>query len=99
MVPKNKMYLPYSFKKALTNINKEYVLVLADKAANNVLIVWKKLYVDILSNELKSIHTYKKVNNSEMEIFVSHDSFNNKHGIKVEEDFLLFINCLKFIKI
>ena len=30
---------------------------------------------------------YKKVNNSKMEIFDSHDSFNNKHGIKVEEDF------------
>jgi len=26
----------------------------------------------------------KEVNISEMEIFVSHDSFNNKHGIKVE---------------
>jgi len=41
----------------------------------------------VLSNELKSIHTYKNVNNSKMEIFDSHDSFNNKHGIKVEEDF------------
>jgi len=87
MVPKNKMSLSSSIKKALSNIHEKYVLVPADKAANNAIIVWKKFYVDVLSNELKSIHTYKKVNNSEMEIFDSHDSFNNKHGIKVEDDF------------
>jgi len=63
------------------------VLVPVDKAANNVIVIYKKFYIDVLSNELKSIHTYKKVNNSEMEIFDSHDSFNNKHDIKVEEDF------------
>ena len=68
-------------KQALSNIHEKYVLVPADKAANNVIVIWKKFYIDVLSNELKSIHTYKKVNNSEMEIFDSHDSFNNKHGI------------------
>jgi len=36
---------------------------------------------------LKSIHTYKLVNNSEIEIFDSHDSVYNKHGNKVEDYF------------
>ena len=46
----------------------------------------KKIYFDILS-ELKSVQTYQRVNTSEMEIFVSHVSFNNKHGIQLEDNF------------
>jgi len=87
MIPKYKMSLTSSIKKALSNIHEKYVLVPADKAANNVIIVWKKFYIDVLFNELKSIHTYKLVNNSEMEIFDSHDSVYNKHWNKVEEYF------------
>jgi len=33
------------------------------------------------------VRTNKKVNKSEIKICDSHDSFNNKHGIKVEKDF------------
>jgi len=47
----------------------------------------KKIHLNIVSNELKSVQTYQKVNTFEMEIFVSHDSFNNKHGIKLEDNF------------
>ena len=72
----NNTGLPWTAsQKALSNIHEKYVLVPADKAANNVNVIWRKFYIDVLSNELKSIHTYKKVNTSEMEIFDSHDSF------------------------
>jgi len=44
-------------------------------------------YLDILSNELKSVQTYQRVYTSEMEVFALHDSFNNKHGIELEDNF------------
>jgi len=47
----------------------------------------KKIHLNILSNELKSVQTYQKVNIFEMEIFVSNYSFSNKHGIKLEDNF------------
>jgi len=50
----------------------------------------KKVYLDILSNKLKSVQTNQRVNTSEMEIFASHDSFNNKHSIKLEDNFNIF---------
>ena len=52
-----------------------------------LLLYEKKIYLDILSNELKSVQTYQKVNTSEMEIFALHDSFNNKPGIELEDNF------------
>jgi len=39
MLPKNKMSLTSSIKKALNNIHEKYVLVPADKAANNVIFI------------------------------------------------------------
>jgi len=60
-------------------------------------LLYEKIYLDILSNELKSVQTYQRVNTSEMELFASHDSFNNKHGITLEDN-LQFIACLKFTK-
>ena len=45
MIPKNKLSLTPSIKTALSNIHDTYVLVPADKAANNVIIVWKKIYL------------------------------------------------------
>jgi len=47
----------------------------------------KKIYLDIISNELKSVQTSQRVNNSKIEIFASHDSFNNKYGIKLDDNF------------
>jgi len=38
-VPKSKISLTSSIKKALSNIHEKYVLVPADKAANNVIVI------------------------------------------------------------
>ena len=39
------------------------MLVPADKAANNVIVVCKKYYLDVAIKELNSTKTYVKVNN------------------------------------
>ena len=49
MVPKSKISLTSSIKKALSNIHEKYVLVPADKA-NNVIVIWNKFYIDVLFN-------------------------------------------------
>jgi len=43
MIPKNKMSLTSSIRKARSNIHEKYVLVPADKAANNVIIALKEI--------------------------------------------------------
>ena len=35
-----------------------YILVPADKAANNVIVVCKKYYLDVVLKELESTNTY-----------------------------------------
>ena len=40
-------------KKHLEELQKEYVLVPADKAGSNIIIVCKKYYVEVVLNELK----------------------------------------------
>ena len=47
---------------SLSNLHENYVLVPADKAANNVIVVYKKYYLDVIVNELKSTSTYREVN-------------------------------------
>ena len=39
-------------------LHSKYVFAPADKAANNVIIIWKRYYVDVLKEELNSTSTY-----------------------------------------
>jgi len=39
-----------------------------------------------MSKELRSVQTYKNVNLSEIELFASHNLFNNKYSFIVDED-------------
>ena len=42
---------------ALRNLQHVYFLVPADKAPNNVIVVCKKYYLDVVTNELESTNT------------------------------------------
>ena len=42
----------------MDKLHEKYVFVPADKAANNIIIIWKLYYVQILKNELDSTSTY-----------------------------------------
>ena len=50
--PKCKVLDQPDVKDTLHKLHPNYVLVLADKAANNVIIVCKKYYIDTLIKEL-----------------------------------------------
>ena len=51
-VLKNRVHLDY-----LNKLHEKYVLVPADKAANNVIVVCKKYYLDVVLRELESTNT------------------------------------------
>ena len=55
-VLKNRVHLDY-----LNKLHENYVLVPADKAANNVIVVCKKYYLDVVLKELESTNTYQEV--------------------------------------
>ena len=52
-VLRNKVHLD-----CLNSLHEKYVLVPADKAANNVIVACKKYYIDVVINELNSTKTY-----------------------------------------
>ena len=62
-------------------------MVPADKAANNVVVVWMLHYVDILKQELSDTKAYKQISEKEKSVINNH-IFNNatKFAVSVNED-------------
>ena len=61
-----------SVKKALTDLQNDFVVILINKASNNLSIVCKKFYVDTLRTEIQNPNTFISINSSEEEIFEKH---------------------------
>ena len=78
-------------KKALETLHEDYVLVPADKAGNNVIIVCKQYYKEVLTRELKNNSgtlTYLQCNEPVDKVIQSHLGFMEQHGIDVPKDFV-----------
>ena len=45
-------------KKGIQEFHRRFVLASADKAANNVVVVWKRYYINTLKQELSTAKTY-----------------------------------------
>jgi len=73
----------------LAELHKKYVLVPIDKAANNVAIICKKYYVDVILNEIDSItsqtDTYSPSHKSKDEIMFDNIQYSKRLGLKVDE--------------
>ena len=72
----------------LDNLNKlheNFVLVPADKASNNVIVVCKKYYLDVVIKELNLNNTYKEVHNNSVNIISRHLDYMVKNDIDVRE--------------
>ena len=46
-----------ALKRKMEKLHSKYVFAPADKAANNVIIIWKRYYVEVLKEELNSTST------------------------------------------
>ncbi len=76
-------------KEYLHSVHERFVLAPADKASNNVIVICKKFYFEVLAKELGinanspslGNNTYQKVDTQEKDIIDDHLSFLRKYGI------------------
>ena len=73
--------------KHLRMLQRSFVFVPIDKAAHNLAIVCKKLYLDILNKELTSItQTYQDVTQTKQEIINKHQTYFKHFNIKTHDE-------------
>ena len=82
----------FDVKDTLHKLHANYVLVPADKATNNVIIVCKKYYIDTLVKELgiNNVNinnpTYIPIDDSFETIVKSHNQFITSVGLEMPEE-------------
>ena len=81
IVIRNKVHLD-----SFNSLHEKYVLVPADKVANNVIVVCKKYYLDVVTKELNSTKTYVKVNNDIVNVVSRHLDYMVKNGVDVSPE-------------
>ena len=59
-------------------LSKRFVFVPADKAANNVVVVCRKYYTDVLKNEILNSSTFKSIRSTESHIVNKHITSTSK---------------------
>ena len=69
--PKPKLNLRH-VKNELQNLHSKYVFVPADKASNNVIIIWRIYYLNVLNKEITSTKAYSLVPLAEGNIISNH---------------------------
>ena len=90
--PKCKVLNQLDVKDTLHKLHANYVLVPADKAANNVIAVCKKYYVDTLVEELginnvnSNNPTYISIDDSFETVVKSHNQFITSVGLEMSEE-------------
>ena len=78
-------------KEYLEDFQKRFVLVPADKTSNNVLIVCKKYYLDVVLKELDTCNgagpqTYTSCSAHVENLVVEHQQFMSRQNIKIPDD-------------
>ena len=90
--PKCKVFDQHDVKDTLQKLHANYVLVPADKVTNNVIIVCKKYYIDILVKELgiNNVNinnpTYIPTDDSFKTIVKGHNQFITSMGLEMSEE-------------
>ena len=59
-------------KQGIQDFHRKYVLVPADKAANNVVVVWRLRYINTLKQELSGTKAYKETSEEEKSVVNGH---------------------------
>ena len=59
-------------KQGIQAFHRKFVLVPADKAANNVVVVWRLHYINTLKQELSGTMAYKETSEEEKSVVIGH---------------------------
>ena len=68
------------------DFQRQFVLVPADKAANNVIVVCKKYYLDVVLNELSTTDTYVQDDRGSQCVILEHLQYMTNVNIDVEPE-------------
>ena len=71
--------------KKMEKLHRKYVFAPADKAANNVIIIWKRHYVEVLKGELNSTSTYVPAQLTKDQLLVHHINTLTKINVKIDK--------------
>ena len=83
--PKPKLSFRY-LKQGIQEFHRKYVLASADKAANNVVVVWRLYYINTLKQELGSTKTYERISTDERSIINTHSiDITAKFAVSIKE--------------
>ena len=69
----------------MEKLHSKYVFAPADKAANNVIIIWKKYYVEVLKSELNSTSAYVPADLTKDKLLQRHIDSLTKSNIKIDK--------------
>ena len=69
--------------RSLEELHSKYVLVPADKAAQNVIVVCRKYYLEVVLKEIDSTATYERVDEDSEGIINRHIRFFRNHRIEI----------------
>ena len=73
-------------KQGIQEFHRKYVLVPADKAANNVVVVCRLHYINTLKQELNGTKAYEETSKDEKSVVYSHSNeIPNKFAVYVKE--------------
>ena len=73
-------------KQGIQEFYRKYVLALADKDANNVVVVWRLYYINTLIQELGSTKTYERISTDERSIVYTHSiDITAKFAVSITE--------------
>ena len=70
----------------LHDFQRQFVLVPADKAANNVIVICKKYYLDVVLNELSTTDTYVQDDRGSQCVILEHLQYMTNVNIDVEPE-------------
>ena len=56
----------------IQDFHRKYVLVPADKAANNVVVVWRLFYINTWKQDISGTNAYKKTSEEEKSVVNGH---------------------------
>ena len=87
MLP-HKPQISYRYLKlGIQEFHRKYVLVPVDKAANNVVVVWRLHYISTSKQDLSGTKAYEQTSAEEQSV-INHHIFQNatRFGVSVDED-------------
>ena len=74
-----------ALKRKMERLHSKYVFAPADKAANNVIIIWKRYYMDVLKGELNYTSTYIPAQLKKDKILLHHVDTLTKINFKIDK--------------